>query len=497
MKTRTPWIRHGMNEARRSLALARRYWVETVLGLGFVVSLFGGLVFAVLKASGQTLDSGQADGLITGFALWMFASGLAHGSAKEITEETEQRTLEQLQLAPLSLERLLAVRLVLETAMGLILLVLTLGLIALLTAGRVQLGLPALGLALMGAPAMAGLGYALAGLSLLVKRGELLMIAALPSGDRPGVPARLATLGSFGPALCPGGSDGASGGGRHRCPGRGLGLGGTQQRGLSRAGPGRVPRVPAASPAPGCTRPHLKRRLGGIYTAAMDAIVEAALKKWPNVPHCYGWLALDARGDWYMRDERCQAAGPFPQVKGSRVTHEKLREFIARNYAADARGAWFFQNGPQRVYLQLEAAPWVWRVDAAALQPGGTMQSHTGLSTTVSASWLDEARPPVPEHALGPGPGAQPGHGLGGPGRGAGPVGARVLPPCRLAAALWCLPGARGGRGRVGRLTVRPGLAAAGHESGRQARRCPAQCGRLTPTQRHVRPPFHRPIDRP
>lgn len=180
MKARTPWIRHGMNEARRSLALARRYWVETVLGLGFVVSLFGGLVFAVLKASGQTLDSGQADGLITGFALWMFASGLAHGSAKEITEETEQRTLEQLQLAPLSLERLLAVRLVLETAMGLILLVLTLGLIALLTAGRVQLSLPALGLALMGAPAMAGLGYALAGLSLLVKRGELLMIAAYP-----------------------------------------------------------------------------------------------------------------------------------------------------------------------------------------------------------------------------------------------------------------------------------------------------------------------------
>lgn len=122
----------------------------------------------------------------------------------------------------------------------------------------------------------------------------------------------------------------------------------------------------------------------------MDAIVEAALKKWPNVPHCYGWLALDARGDWYMRDDRIQAAGPFPQVKGSRITHEKLRQFIERNYAADERGAWFFQNGPQRVYLQLEAAPWVWRVDAAALQPGGTVQSHTGLSTTVSASWLDE-----------------------------------------------------------------------------------------------------------
>ena len=91
----------------------------------------------------------------------------------------------------------------------------------------------------------------------------------------------------------------------------------------------------------------------------MDPIVAAALKKWPNVPHCYAWLALDARGDWYMRDDRIQAAGPFPRVKGSRIDHEKLREFIARNYASDDHGAWFFQNGPQRVYVELEAAPWV------------------------------------------------------------------------------------------------------------------------------------------
>ena len=71
----------------------------------------------------------------------------------------------------------------------------------------------------------------------------------------------------------------------------------------------------------------------------MDDIVKAALKKWPNVPHCYGWLALDARGDWYMRDDRIRAAGPFPQVKGSRITHDKLLAFIHRNYDRDERGA--------------------------------------------------------------------------------------------------------------------------------------------------------------
>ena len=97
----------------------------------------------------------------------------------------------------------------------------------------------------------------------------------------------------------------------------------------------------------------------------MDDMVLAALKKWPNVPHCHGWLALDARGDWYMRDERIQRAGPFPAVKGSRIAHEKLLAFIHRNYGHDDAGSWFFQNGPQRVYVQLEAAPHVWRVARA------------------------------------------------------------------------------------------------------------------------------------
>jgi hypothetical protein len=117
----------------------------------------------------------------------------------------------------------------------------------------------------------------------------------------------------------------------------------------------------------------------------MDAIVEAALKKWPNVPACYGWLALDARGDWYMRDDRVQAAGPFPRVKGSRIEHGKLIDFIARNYEHDAAGAWFFQNGPQRVYVELEAAPWVWRVGADF-----SLTTHTGLQAGVRNVWLDE-----------------------------------------------------------------------------------------------------------
>src|SRR6218665_667404 len=65
---------------------------------------------------------------------------------------------------------------------------------------------------------------------------------------------------------------------------------------------------------------------------AMDDIVRQAIAKWPNVPDCYGWLGLDARGAWYMRDDRVQALGPFSgggqEAKGSLLKHEKLVEFI-------------------------------------------------------------------------------------------------------------------------------------------------------------------------
>ena len=119
----------------------------------------------------------------------------------------------------------------------------------------------------------------------------------------------------------------------------------------------------------------------------MDDIVKAAMAKWPRVPHCYGWLALDARGDWYMRDDRTQAAGPFPQVKGSRIQHDKLLAFIERNYSHDGSGAWYFQNGPQRVYVELQAAPYVWRVQGA---PGWPLQSHTGLAAQFKGCWVCE-----------------------------------------------------------------------------------------------------------
>ena len=122
----------------------------------------------------------------------------------------------------------------------------------------------------------------------------------------------------------------------------------------------------------------------------MDDIVRQAMAKWPNVPDCYGWLGLDSRGQWHMRDDRVQALGSFqsgmPGAKGSVLRHDKLIDFIHRNYEADAQGRWYFQNGPQRVYVELESTPLIWRVEH-----DGQITAHTGLRSEVLTCLMDEA----------------------------------------------------------------------------------------------------------
>ena len=133
--------------------------------------------------------------------------------------------------------------------------------------------------------------------------------------------------------------------------------------------------------------------VGSAHNSHMDDIVKQALAKWPNVPDCYGWLGLDARGNWYMRDDRAQAAGPFSggtqQSKGSLLKHDKLIDFIQRNYESDARGQWFFQNGPQRVYVELGVTPWVWRIDRN-MAGDDIITAHSGAPAVFRACVVDE-----------------------------------------------------------------------------------------------------------
>ena len=86
----------------------------------------------------------------------------------------------------------------------------------------------------------------------------------------------------------------------------------------------------------------------------MDEVVKRAMLKWPDVPNVCGWLRLDRRGNWLVRD----ATGAF-----GRIGNQSIVDFIGRNYHADERGRWYFQNGPQRVFVTLDYTPFVFRLD--------------------------------------------------------------------------------------------------------------------------------------
>jgi hypothetical protein len=111
----------------------------------------------------------------------------------------------------------------------------------------------------------------------------------------------------------------------------------------------------------------------------MDEIVKQGMAKWPNVPSVFGWLALDRRGHWL--------------IKGERISNAIVSDFIGRNYEHDERGRWFFQNGPQRVFIALDYTPFIYRLawDAAPGAPQ-RMETHTARAVTqIDGAWIDEA----------------------------------------------------------------------------------------------------------
>lgn len=105
----------------------------------------------------------------------------------------------------------------------------------------------------------------------------------------------------------------------------------------------------------------------------MEDWVQRALARWPDVPALYGWLSLDRRGRW--------------RIRGETISRPQIIDTINANYAADERGCWYFQNGPQRGYIELDYAPMVLMRDAGSQ----ALRTHTGrVVTRISRAFIDE-----------------------------------------------------------------------------------------------------------
>lgn len=143
----------------------------------------------------------------------------------------------------------------------------------------------------------------------------------------------------------------------------------------------------------------------------MDLQVIAAMARWPNVPDVYGWLSLSTTGQWRLHPRgTAWRAQPDPlaglstdDLLGEAITSPQITHFINRNYTCDTAGQWYFQNGPQRVYVRLDAAPYLLRTD---LDECGQLmlRTHTGEPAgQISAWWLDEQGRVFAQTEIGPG----------------------------------------------------------------------------------------------
>ena len=135
-----------------------------------------------------------------------------------------------------------------------------------------------------------------------------------------------------------------------------------------------------------------KPTAGPAETLPADALVDTemaervlrGMSKWPDVPAVYNWLSLDRRGRWLM--------------KGSEITHPLLLGFINQHYFLADDGSYYFQNGPQRVFIELEITPYIFGLAGDNL----VTQNHLQVGR-VEAAWLSDQGDLLLQTNLGPG----------------------------------------------------------------------------------------------
>ena len=73
-------------------------------------------------------------------------------------------------------------------------------------------------------------------------------------------------------------------------------------------------------------------------------------------------------------------------LPGKVIDHVALNECICRNYAHDQVGRYFFQNGPQRVFITLAATPWIVRMIPGEQHPQLLTQCQSAMAPTSALS---------------------------------------------------------------------------------------------------------------
>lgn len=161
-------------ELRRSLLQMRRYPVETLLSFAILAGMFFGISYGAAATFGGVPADKLASVLLLSYLGWMLCMNLLSGAAAELEAEAQQGTIEQVFTGRVPVTRVLAARMVAGTMVTLM--IVSVVAIAMGSATSARLGALEFGLLALACLTAAGGGFALAGVSLLLKRSRSLVL---------------------------------------------------------------------------------------------------------------------------------------------------------------------------------------------------------------------------------------------------------------------------------------------------------------------------------
>jgi ABC-2 type transport system permease protein len=163
-------------EFRRSWLQLRRYPVEAVLSFAILAGMFFGISYGAATTFGSVPADALASVLLLSYLGWMLCMGLLSGPAAELETEAAQGTIEQVFCGAVPVARVMTARMLAGVAMTLAMvsvLAIAMGVFTSARLGAVEVLLLALACV-----TAAGGGFALAGVSLVVKRSRALVLLA-------------------------------------------------------------------------------------------------------------------------------------------------------------------------------------------------------------------------------------------------------------------------------------------------------------------------------
>jgi len=166
------------NEIIKDYRLTISYWMETLLSLGFFTVMYLGLFYGAKSFVPNSQDE-SFHGLFFGFVLWTFSSQLLVVASQAVSDSTEKGYIEQLYLCSEGMTQIVFASIISGILQSTAIMVVVANLAMLVTGNWVDLNFSTLiPLTLFAGVSLVGLGLAIGGIALLIKRiGTLLMIA--------------------------------------------------------------------------------------------------------------------------------------------------------------------------------------------------------------------------------------------------------------------------------------------------------------------------------